>query len=83
MTAIKTFAFITGFILGLFGFILIVGNVLLYLFTGKLPSVETGENGRPAFGLTAPQDVVTIIKEQMEKERAKRLSSQLESGEAS
>ncbi len=81
MAAIKRFAFITGFILGLSGFILIVGNVLLYLFTGKLPSVETGENGRPAFGLMAPQDVVTTIKEQMEKERAKHLSAELESGE--
>lgn len=83
MPAMKRFAFITGFVLGLSGFVLIVGNVVLYLFTGKLPSVETREDGRPVFGLMAPQDVVTTIKEQVEKERAKRLGAQPESGESS
>lgn len=83
MSAIKRFAFSVGFILGLAGFVLIVGNVLLYLLTGKLPSVETEEDGRPAFGLIAPEDVVTLIKEQMEKERAKRLGTQPESSELS
>lgn len=83
MSAIKRFAFSMGFIAGLVGFVLIVGNVLLYLLTGKLPSVETIEDGRPVFGLIAPQDVVTLIREQMEKERAKRLGIEPESGELS
>jgi len=79
----KRFAFITGVIVGLCGFVLIVGNVLLYLLTGKLPSVETRENGQPIFSLVAPQDVVTTIRKQMEKERAKRLGGQPDSGELS
>jgi hypothetical protein len=83
MSAIKRLAFVLGGILGLSGFVLVMGNVLLYLLTGKLPSVEAGEGGQPVFGLVAPQDVVTMIREQMEKERAKRLSAQPEGGEPS
>jgi len=83
MSGVKRLAFITGFVLGLSGFVLILGNVLLYLLTGKLPSVETGESGQPSLSLMAPQDVVTKIKEQVEKERAKRLGAQTESGEPS
>jgi hypothetical protein len=75
MSGMKRFAFVIGFILGLLGFVLIVGNVLLYLLTGKLPSVETGENGRPVFGLMTPEDVATTIREQVERERAKRLGA--------
>lgn len=81
MSAIKRFAFALGFVVGLAGFVLIVGNVLLYLLTGKLPAIETEEDGRPVLGLKAPHDVVAVIKEQMEKERAKRMGAQPESGE--
>ncbi len=81
MSAMKRFAFVIGFVVGLAGFVLIVGNVLLYLLTGKLPSVETKEDGRPAFALMAPQDVISSIKEQVERERAKRLEVQPETGE--
>jgi len=70
MSAIKRLAFVTGLILGLAGFVLIAGNILLYLLTGKLPSVEVKDDGRPVVGLVSPQELVTIIKEQVEKERA-------------
>ena len=70
MSAIKRLAFVTGFILGLAGFVLIAGNIVLYLLTGKLPSVEVKDDGRPVVGLVSPQELVTIIKEQVEKERA-------------
>ncbi len=83
MSAMKRLAFGAGFALGLCGFVLVVGNVLLYLLTGKLPSVEMGDDGRPAFGLMAPKDVVTTIAEQVEKERAKRIGAQGESAEPS
>jgi hypothetical protein len=69
MSGMKRFAFVVGLILGLVGFVLIVGNVLLYLFTGKLPSVETAEDGRPIFGLMTPQEVATTIREQVEREK--------------
>ena len=69
MFAIKRFVFAVGFVVGLLGFVLIVGNVLLYLLTGKLPSVEMDENERPVFGLIAPQDVVTLVKEQRDAMR--------------
>ncbi len=70
MSAIKRLAFVTGLILGLAGFVLIAGNIVLYLLTGKLPSVEVKDDGRPVVGLVSPQELVTIIKEQVEKERA-------------
>jgi hypothetical protein len=83
MGAMKRFVFIVGFIFGLSGFVLIAGNVLLYLLTGKLPSIEAQEDGPPILGLIAPKDVVTIIKEQMDRERAGRMATQPESGELS
>ena len=49
---------------------MIAGNIVLYLLTGKLPSVEVKDDGRPVVGLVSPQELVTIIKEQVEKERA-------------
>lgn len=70
MSAIKRLAFVTGLILGLAGFVLIAGNIVLYLLTGKLPSVEVKDDGRPVVGLVSPEELVTIIKEQVEKERA-------------
>ncbi|TKJ28734.1 MAG: hypothetical protein CEE40_10770 [Chloroflexi bacterium B3_Chlor] len=81
MSAIKRLAFVTGLILGLAGFVLIAGNILLYLLTGKLPSVEVRDDGRPVVGLVSPQEVVTIIKEQVDKERAKYPGAHSEGGE--
>ncbi|MGB3905689.1 MAG: hypothetical protein WBB22_12265 [Anaerolineae bacterium] len=75
MSAIKRLAFVTGLILGLAGFVLIAGNIVLYLLTGKLPSVEVKDDGRPVVGLVSPQELVTIIKEQVEKERARSLDA--------
>jgi hypothetical protein len=75
MSAIRRFAFITGFILGMAGFVVVAGSVLLYLFTGKLPSMEIKEGGRPSFGLITPQDVVSIVKEQVEKGTTENLGA--------
>jgi hypothetical protein len=81
MSTIKRLAFVTGFILGLAGFVLVVGNVVLYLLTGKLPSVEVREDGRPALGLATPEQVVTMVKEQVDRERTRYVGAQPEIGE--
>lgn len=81
MSALKRFAFVVGFVLGLAGFVLIAGNMLLYLLTGRLPSVEIKEDGQVVFGLVSPQQVVNIVKEQVEKEKEKRLGARLETDE--
>jgi hypothetical protein len=69
MSALKRVAFAAGFVLGVGTFVLVAGNVLLYLLTGKLPSVEVREDGRPAIGLVSPQEVVSLVREQVERGR--------------
>jgi len=78
MSALKRLAFGIGFVLGLAGFVVVAGNVLLYLLTGKLPSVEVGEGGKPVLGLVTPQEIVTLVREQVEKETGRRLGTGLE-----
>jgi hypothetical protein len=78
MSAFKRLAFAMGFVLGLAGFVVVAGNVLLYLLTGKLPSVEVGEDGKPALSLVTPQEIVTLVREQVERERGRRLGTGLE-----
>jgi len=79
----RRFAFLAGFVLGLVGLVLVIGNVLLYLLTGRLPSVEMGEEGRPIFGLITPQEVVAIVKDQVEKGREEQMPAPSEGGELS
>lgn len=81
MYAMRRLAFVTGFVLGLAGFVLVAGNVLLFLLTGKLPSVEVREDGRPALGLATPSQVVTMVKEQVDKERDRYAGVETEIGE--
>ena len=81
MTALRRLAFGMGFLLGMAGFVVLAGNVLLYLLTGKLPSVEISEDGTPVFGLMSPQQVVSLIREQVEKERGALQSAVSETGE--
>jgi hypothetical protein len=81
MAALKRLAFGVGFILGIAGFVLVVGNILLYLLTGRLPSVEITDDGGPVFGLVSPQEVVNLVKEQVEKERGRRPGPRLEGAE--
>ena len=69
MSALKRLAFSVGFVLGLAAFVLVAGNVLLYLLTGKLPSVEIREDGRPAVGLVLPEEVVNLVREQVRRGR--------------
>jgi len=83
MSGLKKFAFAIGFVLGVAGFVLVVGNVLLYLLTGKLPAVEVGSDGRPVMGLVSPQQVVELVKKQVEKERARQGAGHVEPGNLS
>jgi len=62
-------------------FVLLVSNVLLYLLTGRLPAVEMKGDGRPAFALVTPQEVVRLVREQVEKE--KQRAAPLDSGDLS
>jgi hypothetical protein len=78
MSGLKRFAFTIGFVLGLAGFVLVVGNVLLYLLTGKLPAVELKPDGRPVFELVSPQEVVELVKQQVEKERGRHRAGRVE-----
>jgi hypothetical protein len=75
MSALKRLAFGVGFVLGLAGFVVVAGNALLYLLTGKLPTVEVGEDGKPVLSLVTPQEIVTLVREQVERERGRRLGS--------
>jgi hypothetical protein len=79
MSALRRLAFAVGFVLGLAAFVLVVGNVLLYLLTGRLPSVEIKDDGRAAFGLVSPQEVVNLVKVQVEKERGRLQGQEPES----
>jgi hypothetical protein len=78
MSALKRLAFGVGFLLGLAGFVVVAGNALLYLLTGKLPSVEVGEGGKPVLGLVTPQEIVALVREQVERDRGRRLGTGLE-----
>jgi hypothetical protein len=81
MSGLRRIAFGAGFFLGLGMFVLLVSNVLLYLLTGRLPAVEMKGDGRPAFALVTPQEVVRLVREQVERERQRATS--LESGDLS
>lgn len=70
MSALKKIAFAAGFVIGLAAFVLVASNVLLYLLTGKLLSVEVKADGRPVATLMSPEQVVDIIREQVEKGKA-------------
>ena len=76
MSALRKLAFVTGFAIGLAGFVLIASNALLYLLTGKLLSVEVQAGGRPVATLMSPQEVVDIIREQVEKAKAEASAGQ-------
>ena len=81
MSGLRRLAFGVGFVLGLGVFVLVVGNVLLYLLTGRLPAVEVKGDGRPVFALVTPQEVVRLVREQVEKERERHRATTLESGD--
>jgi hypothetical protein len=76
MAALKRVAFAAGFVVGLAGFVLVASNVLLYLLTGKLLSVEMKGDGRPAATLMSPEQVVDVIREQVERGKAQASAGQ-------
>ena len=69
MAYLKRLAFYIGFLLGL-ATMAIAGMVALtYLFTGKFPSVEMAE-GRPEVQLMTPDEIVVMVREQVDKAKA-------------
>ena len=69
MGVLKRLAFYLGLVLGL-ATVAVAGTVLLtYLFTGKFASIEMAE-GKPEVALMTPDEVVTMVREQVDKARA-------------
>ncbi len=69
MGFLRRLAFYLGLALGLIT-ITVAGTVALtYLFTGRLPSVEMTE-GKAEVTLLTPDEVVALVREQVEKAKA-------------
>ena len=69
MGVLKRFAFYMGLVLGLVT-VAAAGTVALtYLFTGRFPSVELGGEA-PEVTLLTPDEVVTMVREQVDKAKA-------------
>jgi hypothetical protein len=69
MGFLKRLAFYLGLLLGLVT-IAAAGTVaMIYLFTGKFPSVELSE-GKPEVALLTPDEVVAVVRSQVDKARA-------------
>lgn len=80
MGFLKRFAFYIGLLLGL-ATVAAAGTVALtYLFTGKFPSVEfAGE--KPEVTLLTPDEVVEVVRTQVEKAKAAAGPAEVEGGE--
>jgi hypothetical protein len=72
-------AFYWGFVLGLVTLSAVGIVALTYLFTGKFPSPNVVE-GKTEVQLLAPDEVVTLVREQVEKAKAEQEAS-VEGGE--
>jgi hypothetical protein len=77
MGFLKRLAFYLGLILGL-ATVATVGTVALtYLFTGKFASVELAE-GKPEITLMTPDQVVVMVREQVNKAKAAQAAREAE-----
>jgi hypothetical protein len=77
MGFLKRLAFYLGLILGL-ATVATVGTVALtYLFTGKFASVEMAE-GKPEIALMTPDQVVVMVREQVNKAKAAQAAREAE-----
>ncbi len=75
MDVLKRLAFYLGMVLGL-ATVAAVGTVFLtYLFTGKFPAVEVAE-GKPEVTLLTADEVVALVREQVDKARAARAAEE-------
>lgn len=76
MRFLRQIAFYLGLALGLVT-VTVAGTVALtYLFTGRFPSVEMAE-GKAEVTLLTPDEVVTLVREQVDKAK----TAQAEGGE--
>jgi hypothetical protein len=75
MGFLRQLAFYLGLALGLVT-VTVAGTVALtYLFTGRFPTVEMAE-GKAEVTLLTPDEVVTLVREQVEKSRATQATVQ-------
>jgi hypothetical protein len=76
MGILKRLAFYLGLLLGLAS-IAAAGTVALtYLLTGKLVSIEMGEEKRPEVTLMTPDEVVALIRKQSKAAAAEPLAEE-------
>jgi hypothetical protein len=81
MVFLRRLAFYIGLLLGL-ATVAAAGTVALtYLFTGKLPSVELGGE-TPEVTLMTPDEVVELVRSQVDKAKAASQPVELSGGEA-
>jgi hypothetical protein len=79
MELVKRIAFFIGLLLGLAS-VAAVGTVALtYLFTGKFASVELAE-GKPEITLMSADQVVAMVREQVEKSKAAQAQAEGDDG---
>ncbi len=69
MGIVKRLAFYWGFVLGLVTLASVGIVALTYLFTGKFPSVDMGEDETKVLLLT-PDEVVVMVREQVARAKA-------------
>ena len=80
MGFLKRVAFCVGLLLGLTT-IAAAGTVaMVYLFTGKFPSVEVAE-GKPEVTLLTPDEVAAMVRSQVDKAKAAARPAEMAGGE--
>ena len=77
MGVFRRLAFYLGLVLGLTTVIAAGTVALTYLFTGKLISFESVE-GKPEVTLVTPDEVVSMMREQMQKATAQETAEAVE-----
>ena len=81
MGFLKRLAFYMGLLLGLATVAAAGTAALTYLLTGKLVSIEAAE-GKPEVTLLTPDQVVSMIREQVDKAKAAAQPVEIEGGES-
>ncbi len=79
MDFLKKIAFYLGLIVGVVTTAAAGAVILTYLFTGKLPVVKLTEE-KSEIGLLTPDEVVVLIRSQVEKSRSSAEPIDLEGG---
>ncbi len=80
MGILRRLSFYLGLMMGLTTIAAVGAVALTYLFTGRFPSVEFGGE-QPEVALLTPDEVVTVVREQVDKAKAAQ-EIEIEGGES-